>query len=127
MVKKKVLIIDDEVDFTEILKLNLELTGKYEIKIENNSSHGLETAKKFKPDVILLDILMPHINGYKVLDLLKKDEDTISIPVIMLSAITTEEAKVISAGLYDESFIEKPISVKILEEKLDKVLGRFEK
>jgi CheY-like chemotaxis protein len=122
--KKKVLIIDDEEDFTKVVKLTLEASGKYEVVIENDSSQAVAIAKKYNPDVILLDILMPVKDGFEVLRALKKVLSTISIPVIMLTAVRSDEAKATAARLYDESYIEKPVTAQILEKEIEKVLAR---
>ena len=122
MTKKKILIIDDEKDFTQMVKLNLEKSGRFEVFIENKSPHELAEAKRFTPDVILLDILMPEMDGFKVLELLKKDYNTISIPVVMLTAVMTDEAKAKSTSLYDEGYIEKPITAEELEREIEKVM-----
>ncbi|MBU1726701.1 MAG: response regulator, partial [Candidatus Omnitrophica bacterium] len=87
---KKILIIDDEKDFCFFVSQNLELTGKYKVVVTNNSKDGLSAALRHKPDVILLDILMPGMNGFEVLAQLKGNQDTTTIPVIMLTAIDTE-------------------------------------
>lgn len=122
MTKKKILIIDDEKDFTQMVKLNLEKGGRFEVSIENKSPHALAAAKRYTPDVILLDILMPEMDGFKVLELLKKDYNTISIPVVMLTAVMTDEAKAKSTSLYDEGYIEKPVTAEELEREIEKVL-----
>ncbi|MDD5194912.1 MAG: response regulator [Candidatus Omnitrophica bacterium] len=122
--KRKVLIIDDEAGFTKIVKLNLEATGKYEVIVENQSNRALASAQKNEPDIILLDILMPKIDGFEVLELLKKDLPTISIPVIMLTAITADESKALASRFYNESYIEKPVTVQVLDEEIGKVLAR---
>lgn len=61
--KKKILIIDDDKVYTELVRAILERTGKYEVGIENRGLHGLDTAKRSKPDLILMDIMMPHTDG----------------------------------------------------------------
>lgn len=122
--KKRILIIDDEENFTKIIKLNLESTGKYEVFIENDSARGLASARKNMPDVILLDILMPKIDGFELLRALKKDMPTIAIPVIMLTAVMADEAKAMAARLYDESYLEKPVTVEVLEKEIERVLAR---
>ncbi len=66
MEKKKILVIDDEKDFTKLIKRNLELTGKYEVRTENKGLLGLAAAKEFKPDLVLLDIAMPDMDGYEI-------------------------------------------------------------
>ena len=57
------MVVDDEAGFTKLLKMNLEKTGKYEVRIENQSTKALEVAKEFQPDVVLLDIVMPDMDG----------------------------------------------------------------
>ena len=66
MEKKKILVIDDEENFTKLIKKNLELTGEFEVRTENNARLGLDAAKEFKPDLILLDIAMPEMDGYEM-------------------------------------------------------------
>jgi CheY-like chemotaxis protein len=126
MPKRKILIIDDEQDFTKIVKINLEQTGKYDVYIENNPLSALSSVKNCKPDLILLDIIMPGTDGFKVLQMLKKDTVTISTPVIMLTAVMTDDAKEKASSLYDEGYLEKPITSALLEKTIDKVLKRRE-
>ncbi|MBU1870107.1 MAG: response regulator [Candidatus Omnitrophica bacterium] len=121
---KKILIIDDEKDFCFFVSQNLELTGKYKVVVTNSSKDGLSAALRHKPDVILLDILMPGMNGFEVLAQLKGNQDTTTIPVIMLTAIDTEESKEKAVGLYNEDYITKPVDIASLNAKIDSVLSR---
>ena len=91
MEKKKILIIDDEKSFAEIIKLHLEDTGKYETMVEMKGGNGLARAIEYKPDLILLDIIMPDKSGDKVAAELKNNENTAGIPIVFLTAIVTEE------------------------------------
>lgn len=125
--KREILIIDDEVSFTEMVKLNLELNGKYTVKSEYRGAHGLEAAKEFKPDLILLDILMPGQNGIEVLQALKNDNETKSIPVIMISALKSTMAKNEIVDIYGAGTIEKPFTFQALESKIEEVLGMWHK
>lgn len=120
--KKEILIIDDEVSFTEMVKLNLELGGKYSVKAEYRGQHGLEAAKEFQPDLILLDILMPGQNGIEVLQALKNDNETKSIPVIMISALRSTMAKNEIVDMYSSGTIEKPFTFDALESKIEEAL-----
>lgn len=124
---REILIIDDEVSFTEMVKLNLELNGKYTVKSEYRGSHGLEAAKEFKPDLILLDILMPGQNGIEVLQALKNDSETKAIPVIMISALKSTMAKNEIVDIYGAGTIEKPFTFQALESKIEEVLGTWHK
>ena len=112
MEKKKILIIDDEKDFTQLVKLNLELTGKYEVRVENKSSLALSTAKQHKPDLILLDVIMPDIAGGEVAYQLKNDTNTKDIPIIFLTAAATKEEAGRGKGEYP--FVAKPASTEEL-------------
>jgi CheY-like chemotaxis protein len=111
MVKKKILIIDDEKDFTQLVKMNLEATGEYEVQIENKGAAGLDAAKGFRPDLILLDILMPDMEGSEVASQLNEDNDTKSIPVVFLTAIVKEnELKDTGGVIGGHRFVAKPVS-----------------
>jgi len=124
MDKKKILTIDDEKDFTRILKMSLEKTGKYEVTTESESKNAFDLAKKLKPDLIFLDILMPGLNGFQVLDLLKKDKETVDIPVVMLTAALTDEIKTEVIKHLDKcSYMEKPVTISMLEDKIVKMLS----
>jgi len=124
-VKKKILIIDDEKDFTKIVKSNLERTGRYEVKTENKGSLGLDVARAFNPDLILLDILMPDMEGSEVAYQLKNDKDTKNIPVVFLTAVVKKEEVETSSGVIGgHPFIAKLTDIKELiahiEENINK-------
>jgi len=121
MGKKKILVVDDEKFFTELLKSNLELAGQFEVRVENNAVKAASSAREFNPDIILLDILMPGISGYKVSDELKNDELTRDIPVIFLTALATTEKTADKEVMVDNHpFIAKPISINELIKNIDK-------
>jgi len=88
----KVLIIDDDVTLREMYAERMKIEG-YEVLIAENGEDGIVKAKEFKPNVILLDIMMPGTNGFGVLETLQKNPDTEKIPILMLSALIQEENK----------------------------------
>ena len=118
---RKILIIDDEEDLTFFVKANLELSNKYEVLIANSGKEGIKLAKRYRPDLILLDIMMPGMDGFEVLQNLKKAADTLSIPVIMLTAKGDDDSKIKAAGLYNEEYIVKPVRIDILNTKIEEV------
>ncbi|MFA5008317.1 MAG: response regulator [Candidatus Omnitrophota bacterium] len=124
MNKIKILIIDDEEDFCKLVKMNLELNINFSVETAIEGKKGLELAKKFKPDVIILDIMMPKMSGFEVLEKLKKDTSTITIPVIMLTAKEDIDFQAKAAQLYDELYLIKPIDVVTLKAKIGEVLKR---
>ena len=121
---KKVLIIDDETDFVFFVKQNLELAGEYSVIVATSGKDGISAALRHKPDLILLDIVMPQMSGFEVLQALKDSRATTSIPVVMLTAVDTDEAKEKALGLYDEDYIVKPVAISELKTKIDSVLSR---
>jgi DNA-binding response OmpR family regulator len=110
MGKKRILIIDDEADFTKLLKLNLELTGQYEVRTENNGLLGLAAAKEFKPDLILLDIAIPGMDGYEVASGIRDNSALDSISIIFMTGKELDsrgiQERVSKLGAY--GYISKP-------------------
>lgn len=119
---KRILIIDDEDDFCYFIKANLELYKGYDVSIASNGKEGIRLAKKKAPDLILLDITMPVMDGYAVLRALKEEDKTKAIPVFMLSARTDYKSKVRSSELWGEDYITKPIEIEFLRSKIEKRL-----
>jgi len=120
---KKILIIDDEEDFCYFVKANLQLISNYEILVAHRGKKGIRLVRKEKPDLILLDVMMPGIDGFEVLKRLKKSEETQYIPIIMLTAKNEDESKIKAAGLYCEDYIVKPAEIKVLKAKIHRVLS----
>ena len=126
MDRKRILLIDDEKEFCQLVKTHLELAGGLEVFTATSGKDGLEAARHFKPDLVLLDIIMPGgMDGFEVLKTLKKDAKTISIPVVMLTVMQDDASKIEATQLYDEDYITKPVKLKDLKTKVEKVLGRF--
>lgn len=121
MNKRKILIIDDEEKFTKYVKLNLESTGNYEVMVASNGLNGLEAAGKFKPDLILLDIMMPDMDGTEVFERLKSQESCENIPVVFLTAIVTKR-EVVAKGsnIGGHPFIAKPVTLENLISGIEK-------
>ena len=123
--KKKILLIDDEKDFCFFVKKNLEATEEFSVLYATDPRKGIKIARRESPDLILLDIRMPRKDGFEVLEAIKKNSKVLSIPVVMLTAVEGDDAKIKSSGLYSEDYIVKPISYEKLREKIDTVLARF--
>lgn len=87
MIKKRILVVDDEAGFTKLVKFNLERTGIYDVWEENNARRAAQTARVFHPDLILLDVVMPGMDGGDVVTELRRTPATSRIPVIMLTAL----------------------------------------
>lgn len=121
--KNKILIVDDEKDIVEMLKYNLEKEG-YEVLSARNGKDALEQAQSH-PDLIVLDVMMPEIDGWEVCKQLKKNEMTTAIPIIFLTAKGSEIDEVIGLELGAEDYIIKPISIRILLARIKAALRKY--
>ena len=119
---KRILIVDDEVQLVEMIKLRLEAAG-YEVITAYDGQAGLEKAKKEKPDLIILDLMLPKMDGYKVCGLLKNDARYSGIPIIMFTARAQEEDMRLGKDLGAEEYVTKPFDPKVLITKIKEQLG----
>lgn len=119
---KKILIIDDEIDFSKLVKKNLELCGDFKVEIAAKGKEGIKLAARLKPHLILLDILMPDIDGFRVLEKLKENPNTALVPVIILSAKGDDTTRIEALSKNAVLFITKPIGSSELKDKIIKVL-----
>jgi DNA-binding response OmpR family regulator len=121
--KKRILIIEDEEPLSLLMKRILELKGGYETVIGRDGKEGLQLAVEKQPDLILLDINMPKMDGFEVLKRLKADKATLSIPVIMVSGNTDDLSKLKTASLYSDDYVTKPFVAEVLISKVKLRLG----
>jgi CheY-like chemotaxis protein len=117
----KVLIVDDEMHVIKIMQFKLKNEG-YKVLSALNGQDAIEIAKEEIPDVILLDIMMPEMDGYKVYEILQEDDKTKDIPVIMVTAKTQEEDKLKAEKLGIEDYIFKPFSLQSVIDAIKRVL-----
>ena len=119
--KKKILIIDDEASIAELIADFCQHLG-FKTKTLNGGEDILQEVKAFSPDLITLDIIMPEHSGLEIIEMLKHDEDTSAIPVLIVSGIggneSVEEALKKSKGV-----LSKPIKIGTLKEKIESVLN----
>jgi len=119
--KKRILIVDDEPSFTTLLRMNLELTGRYEVRTENRGARALETAEAFAPDVILLDLIMPDQDGASVAEQFKQFSRLKDVPIVFVTALVSKQEAQASRGMIGgHLFIAKPVSAR-------DVLGHIER
>jgi DNA-binding response OmpR family regulator len=117
----KILVIDDEPEITGIIKSFLAGAG-YDVLVENSSVMGVEKAKSFRPDLIILDIMMPVMDGYEVCKSIKKDLDLSSVPVLFLTGKDVTEDAGQSFKVGADLFIKKPFSCERLLQMVMMVL-----
>jgi CheY-like chemotaxis protein len=118
--KPKILIVDDEEGFTKLTKLAL---SEYEFCEENDSSKALETAKSFGPDLILLDVMMPSLDGGDVAAQIRAEPALKDVPIVFLTAIVTEQETTTRPLLGGFPFISKPVTAERLAESIKRHLA----
>lgn len=123
MPQEKILIVDDEEHICELIKFNLENNG-YKTIISNNGVDALKKVKYEKPKLVLLDVMLPEMDGYDVCKEIKKDNSISSIPIIMITAKGEEFDKVLGLELGADDYITKPFSVRELVARVKAVLRR---
>ena len=106
MTKKRILLIDDEPSFTRGVKVYLEKTGAYEVREENRGRFGLDAARQFNPDLILLDVVMPDMSGGEVARHIETDRNMKNTPIVFLTAAAKKEDEGIICG---RTIIAKPV------------------
>ena len=115
MSKKKILIIDDEVGFTRMVKLNLEKNGEFDVREVNQAPAAVGVAREFKPDLILLDVIMPAMDGGDIRARMQADSKLKDIPVIFLTAtLSPRETAGAPQRSGGEQFLAKPVSFAVL-------------
>jgi two-component system, OmpR family, response regulator len=120
--KKRILVVDDEPDITLMVRLNLQKTGRFEVCEENNPGNAVHAAREFKPDVILLDVMMPDLDGGEVLFELQRDPDLKNVPVIFVTATVLQEQVQSAGGKIGHRFMPKPFKISALLTMIDDVL-----
>ena len=118
-----ILIIEDEPDISELIEYSLTQSG-YSIIVSDNGEKGIEVTRKHSPDLILLDLMLPGINGIDVCRILKNDKDTSDVSIIMLTALGQEEDIIKGLETGADDYVTKPFSFPVLEARIQSVLRR---
>jgi len=122
---KRILVVDDEPSVTRNLKLNLESSGGYDVFAEHHATNALTAARIFRPDLILLDVIMPGMDGGDVAARLRADPLLRDTPVIFLTALVSNEEtdghEIVSGG---ETFLAKPVDIGELKKTLEDHIPR---
>ena len=123
MAKTRVLIMEDDDDTQGMVRFLLEYKG-YEVLVAKDGKHGLEIAVQEKPDLILLDLAMPEMDGWSVAHRLKGDPATKAIPVIAVTAYTMSSDRRMAMNAGCDGFISKPMNVPEFIAEIEKFLGK---
>jgi len=119
--KKKILVVEDESDIAEELSVRLEL-DHYDVVVAKNGQEGVNKARSEKPDLVILDVMMPKLNGFDVCKILKNEKDTKHIPILMLTALQMvgDVDKAFESGAND--YLSKPYTNERLIQKVHTLL-----
>lgn len=124
--KKRILIVDDEPDFSMIVKKNLEKEG-FEVELAYDGAEGLAKVRNNPPDAIVLDVMMPEIDGYKVCSTLKSDDKYSNIPIVLLTAVASHVTST-RYSHYDgmsteaDDYLPKPASAEQITDSIKRLL-----
>ena len=122
--KKRILVVDDELIITHALKKFLGGTGAYEVRTENRPTQALQAAREFEPDLIILDIQMPQLEGGELASLLREDPALKETPIIFLTALVQRREVRESGGTIGGfRFIAKPLVPKMVIDTIETVLA----
>ena len=120
--KKKILLVDDEPNIQAVVSARLTALG-FEVLTAKDGQEGLDIARKELPDVILLDLMLPKLDGYKVCRMLKFDKAFEHIPVIICSARGSDVDKKLAEQAGADEYMVKPFDLKLFSEKIQKLTG----
>ena len=120
---KRLLLVDDEEPFTRLLKLNLEESGEYTVRVENAGAQAIAAAREFEPDLILLDVIMPDADGGEVAAQLKSHPKLKNVPIVFLTAaVSKQELSGPSGVIGGRVFVAKPVNkqdlLRVIEREL---------
>ncbi|RKU24382.1 hypothetical protein C6499_17075 [Candidatus Poribacteria bacterium] len=118
-----ILVVDDDLDILELLKMNLEPEG-YKVQTASDGDSAVQSACTDPPDLILLDVMMPHKNGFQVVEELKDIEETKNVPIILVTARGQTEDKVRGLDTGADDYITKPFDLREVTARVEAVLGR---
>jgi len=121
MAKKRILIVEDEIELVKAIQIRLEQAG-YEVLFTYDGQGGMEKAKKENPDLIILDLMLPKMDGYKVCGLLKADARYNKIPIIMFTARARESDEKLGLEVGADAYITKPFQYEKFLAKIKELL-----
>ena len=119
----KIMVVDDDEDFTALYKQSLEMAG-FDAVVENQSSKAMEVANSEKPDAFVLDLMMPTPDGFQLCRMLKADSNFRRTPIIIVTALTDLDSKLVSMGAGANDYLTKPFHVKDLKLTINTLLEK---
>lgn len=126
MTMNKILVVDDDISINELIKVNLEMHG-YKVFQAFDGTEGFASAKQNLPDLVILDVMMPEVDGYTVAQRIRQNENTKDIPIIMLTALSQLQDKVKGFDIGIDDYLVKPFEIEELFVRVRALLKRVNK
>jgi CheY-like chemotaxis protein len=124
MNKKRIMIVDDEAPLTRLLKLSLEETGRYTVQVENHAQAALQSGKQFQPDLVLMDVMMPGVDGGTLASEFQASESLKRVPIVFLTAaVKRDEVHSHGGRIGGLPFLAKPVDLQEITRCLEQHLG----
>ena len=120
--RKKILVVDDDADLIELIRFNLKRAG-FSIGTASNGLEALKKARSIRPDLIVLDLMMPELDGFAVCEILRREKATCSIPIIILTALSGELGRMSGFECGATEYLTKPFSPKAVVARIQNLLG----
>lgn len=117
-------MVEDDLDLVELLKFNLSNAG-FSIAVATDGAEALKKARAHHPDLVLLDLMLPELDGFAVCEILRRDESTAAIPIIILTAMSSQLARIAGVGAGANDYITKPFSLKHLLSRIENQFSRI--
>lgn len=120
----KIMVVDDDKEFTTLYKEFLTMVG-FETVCENQSSKAMDLANSVKPDLFILDLMMPEPDGFKLCRMLRTNMNFVRTPIIIVTALNDEDSKVVALGAGANDYLTKPFHIDQLKLRIDLLLERY--
>jgi two-component system, OmpR family, alkaline phosphatase synthesis response regulator PhoP len=118
LMRKKILVVDDDAELIELISFNLKQAG-YTVETAVDGAAAIKKARSMVPDLIVLDVMMPELDGFAVCEILRRETTTASIPILMLTAISSELGRMAALGSGATDFVTKPFSPRLLIDRIE--------
>lgn len=121
--QKRILVVDDDAELVELISFNLKQAG-YSIGTACNGVEAIKKAHSFEPDLIVLDVMMPELDGFGVCEILRRNPTTATTPIMMLTALSSELGRLAGLGSGASDFVTKPFSPRLLVQRIEQLLQK---
>ena len=122
---KKIMVIDDDEDFTNLYKTTLRMSG-FDATAVNQSTAAIEMAYLVKPDIFVIDLMMPDIDGFQLCRMIRTDPVLKNIPIIIVTALTDNDSRMIAIGAGANDYLTKPFQIDVLKTRINALIDNME-